>query len=111
MKGVSDVGTKTASTVAGLVNQNLQVVGDVRKTGLLTSSLNAASNTISSTMGLVGNVASSAIGLSGNAAMQTMDAFGSLMKRIVKPSGNAPTPVESYVAMVVKPEKKNEEVA
>lgn len=79
----------------------------VRQSGLLTTALNTASTGIASTIGAVGGIVDSVAKVGSDG----LGEFGKLVNKITSSSGNKPTPVESYVAMVTSQNPKQATMA
>lgn len=90
------------SIVKGALNQVQAATDKVRKSGVMTESLNAAKKTIAGGIDLVGDVTDSVVKAASGLTGQTIGEFGKLVGRMTTPVGNKPTPIENYVDMVTK---------
>lgn len=68
--------------------------------------MNAAADGILQNMGIVGKVAQSVLNVQSQSG-SSIGNFGKLVQRMTTSNRDAPTPVESYVAMVTKTDAKN----
>jgi hypothetical protein len=88
--------------VTGAFKQVNSATNMVRKSGIMTQTLNVAQKGISGTLGVVGDVTSSVIKVSSGVAGSTIGEFGKLVDRMTSGSETKPTPLDSYVGMVLK---------
>ena len=93
--------------MAGAAKQTMQATNQVRQAGVLSSTLNAASQGISSTIGAVGSIADSVA----KVGTQGLGSLGKMVNKMTQSVGNKPTPAESYVAMVTKQNAKGATMA